>query len=749
MPSSPWLDSSLSVRERAGALLARMTPAEKIGQLCQMDARLDVEHLVRELHVGTLCNCQSIALVRRVQEIAAGETRLGIPVLFGMDAVHGHAFFPGATVFPSPLALSSSWDPGLLEEVGRVTAREMTATGSHLTFAPVLDLPWDLRWGRVDESFGEDPLLIGDFGAAAVRGLQGGRLSDADSVIACPKHFAAYGASAGGRDAGEADVGRRRMLAEFLPPFERAVRAGCGAIMIAYHAVDGVPCATNPWLLGDVLRRAWGFRGFSQTDWENADALVDLRRTCADHAEAYRRALEAGCDVFCSAARLLEHGPGWYERGLLPAARVDEACRRVLEAKLALGLFDRPDKRLPDAARAAGVLASAEHRDAALRAARAGLVLLKNDGVLPLARGRLRRLAVLGPNADDPVSQLGDWSWGMQQGDWDLGPDHPRSNVATVLDGIRAWAADAVEVLHHRGCDALPARHLAMAQIRVMQIPRAALRPGPSDLAAAAALAARSDLAIAVVGDSLPTFGEQRDRADLGLPGEQQRLLEMLKATGRPLVVVLLCSKPHVVPWIAEHANAVLLAHNPGMAGGRAIAEVLAGEIEPSGRLTMSWPRHLGTQPVTHRQVPGWHGAPTYLDVAPDPLFAFGEGLGYTTFSCGEPKLERARLSSADTAVVEVEVANTGPRPGSTVVQLYADDLVASVTRPARELKAYRRVALAPGERRTVRLEVPCGTLAIVGADLNRVVEPGDFDLLAGLSSRPADLKSVRLTVTA
>lgn len=747
MSSSPWLDPSLTVGERAESLLGRMTPAEKIGQLCQMDARLDVVRLVRERHVGTLCNCQDIALVRRVQQVAAGETRLGIPVLFGMDAVHGHAFFPGATVFPSPLALSSSWDPGLLEEVGRITAREMTATGAHLTFAPVLDLSWDLRWGRVDESFGEDPVLIGDFGAAAVRGLQGERLGDADSVIACPKHFAAYGASAGGRDAGEADVGRRRMLAEFLPPFERAVRAGCGAIMIAYHAVDGVPCVTNPWLLRAQLREAWGFAGFAQTDWENADALVDLRRTCADHAEAYRRALEAGCDVFCSAARLLEQGPEWYARGLLPAARVDEACRRVLEAKLALGLFDRPDKRLPDPARAAGALACAEHRDAALRAARAGIVLLKNDGVLPLARGRLRRLAVLGPNADDPVSQLGDWSWGMQQGDWDLGPDHPRAGITTVLDGLRAWAGEAVEVLHHRGCDALPARHLAMEQIRLMQIPRAALQPRPSDLAAAAALAARSDLAIAVVGDSLPTFGEQRDRADLGLPGEQQKLLEMVKATGRPLVVVLLCSKPHVVPWIAEHANAILLAHNPGMAGGKAIAEVLAGEVEPSGRLTMCWPRHLGTQPVTHRQVPGWHGAPTYLDVAPEPLYAFGEGLGYTTFACGAPRLERATVTAADTAAVEVDVANTGSRPGSTVVQLYADDLVATVTRPARELKAYRRVTLAAGERRTVRLEVPCGSLALVDADLKRVVEPGEFNLLVGLSSRSADLTPVRLTV--
>ncbi len=747
MPSPAWLDLALPLRERAVSLLALMTPAEKIGQICQMDARLDVERGVRAQHIGTLCNCQDMALVARMQGIAVGETRLGIPLLFGMDAVHGHAFFPGATVFPSQLALSSSWDPALLEEVGRITAREMAATGSHQTYAPVLDLPCDLRWGRVDESFGEDPLLIGDLGAAAVRGLQGASLSDPDSVLACAKHFAAYGASAGGRDAGEADVGPRRMLADFLPPFERAVRAGCGSIMIAYHAIDGVPCVTNRWLLDDTLRGAWGFRGFAQTDWENADALVDLRRTCGDHAEAYRRALEAGCDVFCSAARLLEHGGEWYERGLLPAERVDEACRRVLEAKLALGLFDLPGKRLPDPSRAASVLACPEHREAALRAARAGLVLLKNDGVLPLARGRLGRLAVLGPNADDPVSQLGDWSWGMQQADWDLGPDHPRSNITTVLDGIRAWAGDAVEVLHHAGCDALPDPHLSMDNLHWLQVPHSAKRHRPSDLRRAAALASRADVVLAVVGDSLPTYGEQRDRADLGLPGEQQHLLEALKATGKPLVVVLVCSKPHAIPWIAENADAILLAHNPGMAGGRAIAEVLAGETEPSGRLTLSWPRHGGTQPCTYRQAPGWHGKPTYVDIAPEPLFAFGEGLSYTGFACGAPRLERAELSVEEAAVVEVEVTNTGSRPASTVVQLYADDLVASVTRPARELKAYRRVALEAGEKRTVTLEVPCRSLSVVDGNLERVVEPGEFDLLVGLSSRPAALKPVRLTV--
>jgi len=731
MSVAGYRDPSRSTKERIADLLGRMELEEKIGQLCQVDiGEASPEEQVLERHIGSFATVHDLELLNRLQRLAIHETRLGIPLLFGYDAVHGHALWPRATVFPTQLAFSCSWNVELARSVAEITAREMAVTGQRQSFSPVLCLPRDLRWGRVDETFGEDPHLAGELAVGMIHGYQGDSLSDDGSVLACAKHYAGYGDTVGGRDSSESEHTRRKMLSLFLPPFERSVRAGCLSLMIAYHAVDGVPCSANRWLLTEVLRDEWAFEGFAQTDYNNVGWMVSLMHVAEDIEAAITLALDAGTDMLNNTAAIVDCGPELVRSGRIPEGVVDAACGRVLYAKFALGLFDSQDKCFAHPEKVGRTLACSSHRRAALEAARQSVVLLKNDGILPLDRGRLSSLAVVGPNADDIHAQLGDWSFDAGRGE-----GHARKEIVSVLDGIRERCPSGCAVLYERGCDNLPADLSHFDSIGpLLSYPAAVYDRHPLDLSAVRSAAGQADVVVAVVGDTVALNGELRDRADLSLDPDQRELLEAIEATGKPLVVVLICGKPLTVPRLAENADAILCAWNPGMEGGRAIAEILFGDVNPSAKLTLSWPAHVAQQPVFYNQLPGWHGG-RYADMRSTPQWPFGHGLSYTSFEYGDLRTNGARFAAGDTIEVLLNVTNTGGRAGTEIVQLYVRDLVSSVTTPVKQLKGFVRIDLEAGETRSARIELPVSELWLIDAACEKVVEPGEFEIMVGPSS--------------
>lgn len=737
MTTAPYLDPTLPVPARVADLLTRMTLAEKVGQMLQLNGQLGVKQPIIDMHVGSLLHMSPEHLLEAAE--LTERTRLRIPLLIGEDCIHGHSFFEGATIFPTQLGMAASFDPSLLERAARVTAVEVASTGIHWTFSPVLCITRDLRWGRVNETFGEDPHLLAVLGEAMVRGYQGSGLHDPTAILATAKHFAGYSETQGGRDASEADLSRRKLRSWFLPPFEHVARAGCGTFMLGYQSADGVPITINSWLLNDVLRGEWGYDGMLITDWDNVGNLVREQRLFPDYAHAAAAAVNAGNDMIMTTPAFFEGAQEAVQRGLLDEARVDEAVGRILTLKFQLGLFEDP--RLPNPARQREVIASAEHTATNLEVARRSLVLLENDGLLPLA-ATVRRLAVVGPNADDPDTTLGDWAGRSGQADW-LPDGHPRAQIATVLDGIRALAPAGCEVVYAKGAeiiatgpdpigdffpDGQPRPHIAFP-----------IEPDPALIAEAVAAAQGADAVVAVLGDRIELVGEGKSTATLELLGGQVALLDALVDTGVPVVLVVLASKPHVLPRSAERAAAIVWAANPGMQGGQALAELLFGAIEPTGRLPLSWPRHVGQQPVFYHQIAAQHGY-QYADLTQEPRWVFGEGKSYSRVEYTGLRVERAELVVSDTVEAEVTVTNVGKRPVLETVQAYVRDVTTSATWADRELKAFTQVSLAPGESRTVRLEVPVSACSIVTADGLRVVEPGHFQLLVGSSSRLADL---------
>ncbi|MEU1213841.1 glycoside hydrolase family 3 N-terminal domain-containing protein [Streptomyces sp. NPDC005791] len=759
-PSLPYLDPALPVAERVDDLLGRMNLAEKTGQMLQLNAKDGVRHLIEDLHAGSILH----ASPERVLEAAAltGKTRLRIPLLVAEDCIHGHSFWEGATIYPTQLGLAATWDPGLVERVARATAVEVAATGVHWTFSPVLCIARDLRWGRVSETFGEDPFLIGELASATVRGYQGEGLDDPTAVLACAKHFAGYSETQGGRDASEADISRRKLRSWFLPPFERVAREGCRTFMLGYQSMDGVPITVNDWLLNDVLRGEWGYTGTLVTDWDNVGRMVWEQKIYADHTQAAAAAVRAGNDMVMTTPQFFEGAQSAVAEGTLDEAEIDAAVRRVLTLKFELGLFEDP--RHPDTARQAAVIGSAGHTELNLEAARRSLVLLTNDGTLPLAGGLVpgqagravagagqasRTVAVIGPNADDPQTQLGDWAGSSGQVDW-LPDGHPRPMIRTVLDGFREHVPDGWDVTYARGADILSVGPDPEGAFFPDGQPRPEVvvpaEPSESLIAEAVAAAEAADHVVAVVGDRIELVGEGRSTATLELVGGQVALLDALAATGKPLVVVVISSKPLVLPPSALGAAAVLHAFNPGMQGGRAVAEVLLGLVEPSGRLPVSFARHAGQQPTYYNQIRGQHGS-RYADLTQRPAFVFGEGLSYTTVAyCGLEVLT-ANVGESDTLRARVTVRNTGARPALETVQAYISDTVTSVTWAEKELKAYRQVTLAPGEEREVLLELPVSECTLVDAAGRRVVEPGAFELLVGPSSSDDTLLRAGFTV--
>jgi beta-glucosidase len=742
LSTAPYLDASLSVDDRVADLIGRMTLPEKVGQMMQSDARDDLAHIVLERHAGSILHA-SPARVREAAELTA-RTRLRIPLLVAEDCIHGHSFWEGATIFPTQLGMAATWDAALVERVARVTAVEVAATGIHWTFSPVLCIARDLRWGRVGETFGEDPFLIGELASAMVRGYQGEGLGDPDAILATAKHFAGYSETQGGRDASEADISRRKLRSWFLPPFERVAREGVRTFMLGYQSMDGVPITVNDWLLSEVLRGEWGYTGTLVTDWDNVGRMVWEQQVQPDYAHAAAAAVRAGNDMIMTTPGFFDGALEAIERGMLSEAHLDQAVARVLSLKVRFGLFENP--RLPDRERIAAAVGRADHTELNLEVARRSLVLLRNDGTLPLPAVP-RRIAVVGPLADDAQTQLGDWAGSSGQVDW-MPEGHRRSQITTVLEGLRALAPEGGVVEHAAGAGILdladdPAGVFPDGQPRPPIV--IAREPDADEIAEAVALAERSDVTIAVVGDRIELVGEGRSTATLELVGGQRALLEALAATGTPLVIVLIASKPLVLPDAVRGA-ALVWAANPGMTGGRAIAELLLGRIEPRGRLPISFARHVGQQPTYYNGIRGQHGD-RYADLTQSPAYAFGDGLSYSTLEYDSAEMLTPVVGVDETVRARVTVRNTGQRRAHAVVQAYVRDRVTSVSWADKELKAYRHVEVAAGQAATVELEVAVADCSIVDAAGRRIVEPGEFELLVGGSSRDADLRTVGFTV--
>ena len=758
MTTIPFRDTSLSLDERLDDLVSRMSLVEKVGQMLQLDARGDLVDAVATKGAGSILHASPTRLLEAID--LASRTRLAIPLLTADDCIHGHSFWPGATIFPTQLGMACSWDAALIERAARVAAVEVSTTGIHWTFSPVLCIARDLRWGRVDETFGEDPFLIGEFGMAMVRGYQGAGLDDPTAILACAKHFAGYSETQGGRDASEADISRRKLRSWFLPPFERAAREGCRTFMLGYQAMDGVPITANDWLLNEVLKGEWGFTGTLVTDWDNVGRMVWEQHVCADHVEAAAVAVRAGNDLVMTTPQFFEGALEAVSRGLLDEGDIDAAVRRVLRLKFELGLFENP--RAPDHARQNDVIGCPEHSALNLEMARRSIVLLRNNGTLPLdggltagADGRAvsvgpaRTIAVIGPNADDPQANLGDWAGASGQVDW-MTEGHPRETVETVLDGFGAVVPESWTVTYARGTDI----EVLVPDPTGERFPDGQPRPpvfapAPADpvmLAEAVAAAEAADFVVAVLGDTIALTGEACSTATLELQGGQRALLDALVSTETPVIVVLVHSKPSVLPDSALDAAALIECFNPGMRGGRAVAELALGLIEPTGRLPISVPRHVGQQPTYYNQIRGQHGD-RYVDLPQDPLFVFGDGLSYTTVRYSDLTVRDSVVAPDGVVRAEVTLTNVGARRALETVQAYVSDLVTSVTWAEKELKAYRQVEVAAGETVRVELVVPAASCSLVIADGQRVVEPGRFDLLVGPCSRPSDLLRAGFTI--
>ncbi|KNY30043.1 glycoside hydrolase family 3 N-terminal domain-containing protein [Pseudobacteroides cellulosolvens] len=714
-----YKDPAYSPVERTKDLLSRMTLEEKVGQMCQIDGRENPEFWINERHIGSFLHVRGKE-AQRLQEIA-GKTRLGIPIIFGIDAIHGHGFYSGATVFPSQLAAASSWNPDILQEMAAITAKEVSLTGLHWTFSPVICLGRDARWGRVDETFGEDPYLAGILAAAMVKGYQGEKLSDPYSILACAKHYVAYGETVGGRDSTECDVPERKVRSTFLPPFKTAADAGCATFMTAYHAIDGLPCTANKVLLKDILKDEWKLNGFIVTDWDNVGHMHRLQKTASDMKKSAELAILAGNDMMMSTPEFYECAIELVKEGVIEEEIIDEACGRILETKFRLGLFD--DKRYTDFTKAQSIIGCAEHKKASFECALESIVLLKNENnVLPVS-DKVRKIAVIGPNAHDVEAQLGDWTFGpryypekpmLEYNEYDITP------IVTILDGIKKRAGNKVEIVYDRGCDMLDA--------------------SKENIAGSVKLAQEADMVIAVVGDTILLNGEVRDRSSLDLTGAQQKLLEALKITGKPLVVVLINGKPLTVPWIKDNADSIIEAWNPGMEGGNAVAAILFGDYNPCGKITISFPRNVGQQPVYYNQYSGWHGPARYIDVDPEPLFSFGYGLSYTSYKYSNMSITPKEIGVDGEITVSVDITNTGSLKGTEIVQLYINDIYSSVTTPIKELKGFARVTIDPGQTKNVKIKLPAEALSLINRELKRVVEPGEFEIMIGSSSRDCDL---------
>jgi beta-glucosidase len=716
--------------QRAAALLAKMTLDEKIGQLNQLFFLSQfmkpemMEPDIREGKIGSLLFVTDPVTINRFQKVAVEQSRLKIPLLFGFDVIHGFR-----TVFPVPLAMASSWDPALVERAQTIAAREARAAGIRWTFAPMVDIARDPRWGRIVEGAGEDPYLGAKMSAAQVRGFQGSDPSAPGRLLACMKHFAGYGAADGGRDYDSAYLSDAELYNVYFPPFKAAVDAGVGSVMSAYMNLNDVPATGNAFLLRDVLRKEWGFKGFVVSDADSVGNLV-THGFAADKADAAVRALTAGVDMEMS----LPGGPGTayanhlatlVKGGRITTTQIDSAVRRILEAKFKLGLFENP---YVDESAAASHHNNPEHRRLARIAAQRSAVLLRNDGnLLPLSKD-VSSIAVIGPLADSKRDIRGPWS---------LADD--RKTAVTVLEGIREKVGPKVKVEYAQGVDiarTYPSIFALFAGPRPAAWSEAQKR---EEFEKAVGLARSSDLVVLVLGEHEEMSGEAASHSTIDLPGRQRELLEAVSALGKPIVLVLINGRPLDISWAVNRVPAILEAWHPGSEGGNAIADLLYGDATPGGKLPVTWPRSSGQIPIyyahhlTQQPETAKDFTSRYWDVLTSPLYPFGYGLSYTTFAYSNLRVSKAEVKLNESVEVSVDVENTGRRPGEEIAQLYIHQRSGSASRPVRELKGFERLALAPGEKKTVRFTLGKPELTYWSSAVKRwVQEPATFDVWTG-----------------
>lgn len=711
-----YRDSSIDIESRIEDLLSRMTVEEKIGQMCQVDGRDNPEEWISERGVGSLLHISSPEIAR-LQGLARASGH-GIPLLIAIDAIHGHAFHDNTTVFPTQLAMGAAWNPELMEHIGRVTAEEMRATGIHWTFSPVFDLARDARWGRCDETFGEDPYLSGELGSALIRGYQGSDPaggSNDKSVIACAKHFVAHGEVEGGRDSDEVSVSKRVLRSTFFPPFAKAVESGVHTVMAAYHAIDGVPCSANSWLLKQVLRDEMGFQGIVVTDWNNVGRMIHEQCTMETIEEAAIKAIEAGNDMIMATPEFYRGAVDSVRKGRVDEKLIDRAVKRILRLKFQWGLFDKPNVEVNKESYIGQIISTEDSRELAYKAALQSIVMLKNDGFLPLSPG-IKKIAVVGSLADDIVAHLGDWSFGPRGNG---GPDNPEyhQDTVTILRGLQ--------------------NRFGQENILVF--------PGES-VSYALEAALQADAVVAVVGDRLEYIGELHDRADLEIPTQQVEMLRALYSTGIPLISAVVAGKPLVVEKALLYSEAVMYVGNPGLRGGEAFSSLLKGDESPSGKTAISFPRHTGQLPVYYNHPPGRH-INRYCDLPEGPLIPFGFGLSYTVFEYGELQTDKTEYSQNETIEIKCIVSNIGKMDADEIVQLYVRDEVSAVTTPVLELKGFTRQHIPAGHTEDVHFSLPIDKLSLIDSRERRLVEPGFFTLYIGGSSRRKDLKSTRVKV--
>jgi beta-glucosidase len=701
------------INTRVDSVLSMMTMEEKLGQLTLLSSgfsetgptlRDDFEQLVREGKSGALFNAYTVEYTRRMQEIAVNETRLGIPLLFGFDVIHGYR-----TIFPIPLGESATWDPELIERVSRAAAEESAAAGLHWTFAPMVDVSPDPRWGRIAESTGEDPYLNTVLGQARVRGYQGDDLRDLTTIMATVKHFAAYGAAEGGRDYNTVDISERVLRERYLPPFKAALDKGARTVMTAFNEYDGVPATGNKFLLNQILRDEWGFDGFVVTDYTSIPEMIQ-HGVAANETEAVELAINANVDMDMQSVTYLNELPELLEEGKISEEQIDRAVSRILYTKFELGLFEDP-YRYSDEQREEETIMKQEFLDLALEISRESIVLLKNDGdLLPLSKN-LNRIAVLGPLADNRREMLGSWA----------GAGQAEDNVK-LLEGVRNYVSDGTDVVHARGVDFEDSSTEGFSE--------------------AVNLARSADVAVVAVGERALMSGEAASRASLELPGVQREFLEAVHETGTPVVMVLMAGRPLAIDWADENIPSILNTWFLGTQAGNAISEVLFGDYNPSGKITATFPAVTGQVPYyyyhknTGRPMdPNQKYTSKYIDAPNSPLYPFGYGLSYTTYEYDNLTLDKTSMSASDTLQVSVDVTNTGDVAGAEIVQLYIRDLVGSVTRPVKELRGFDKVDLDPGETKNVSFILTSEDLAMYDVDMNWVVEPGAFKVFVGRNS--------------
>lgn len=737
-----------TVDQRVDSVMVLMTLQEKIGQLNLPSAgdfttgqaeNTDFAKKIEKGMVGGIFNIKSVAKIKEVQRIAVEKSRLKIPLLFGMDVIHGYE-----TVFPIPLGLSCSWDMELIEKSARLAAQEASADGINWTFSPMVDLARDARWGRISEGSGEDTYLGSQIARAMVRGYQGDDLTANNTIMACVKHFALYGAAEAGRDYNTTDMSRHRMYNEHFPPYKAAVDAGAGSVMASFNEIDGIPATANKWLLTDVLRYQWRFDGFVVSDYTGVSEMID--HGLGDLQAVSAKALKAGLDMDMVSEGLLNTLEQSLTEGKITEDQINLACRRILTAKFKLGLFDDP-YRYCNEERAKNEIFTTENRKQARETAAQSLVLLKNSlrkdstSILPLKKSGI--IALIGPLADAKSNMTGTWSVAARN-----------DESVTLLEGLKNAVGDNAKIVYAKGSnltkDPLLEERATMFGKTLHRDPRTedAIR------AEALRLTNRADVIVAALGESAEMSGESSSRTDISIPDTQRELLAALLKTGKPVVLVLFTGRPLVLKWESENVPSILNVWFAGSEAGDAIADVLFGDVNPSGKLTTTFPQHVGQLPMYYAQKNTGRPLPqgewfqkfrsNYLDVSNDPVYPFGYGLSYTAFEYGDISMNTSTITKQDTLSVSIKVTNTGAVAGKEIVQLYLRDLVGSVTRPVKELKAFQKIELKPGETNEVNFKLTAEDLKFYNNALEYVVEPGNFKVFVGTHS--SDCKEATFT---